>query len=69
MTTTLAFWPSQYKLRLSAILITLTLATGTYLVLSTHSPLLSSCVTGLIYLAVALAGVVIGSYRLARKSV
>jgi hypothetical protein len=68
MTTVLAFWPSERKLKLSAAGIALTLATGTYLVISTHSPLLSSCITGLMYLAVALSGVGVGSYRLARKS-
>ncbi len=67
LTTALAFWPSQTKLRLSAGMITLTLASGTYLVISTHSPLLSSCMTGLAYLAIALAGVTVGYRRLARQ--
>jgi hypothetical protein len=65
VTTALAFWPSPLKLRLSAGLIGLTLATGTYLVISMHSPLLSACMTGLIYLAVALSGVGVGYWRLA----
>jgi len=65
LTTALAFWPSLFKLRLSAGLIGLTLATGTYLVISMHSPLLSACMTGLLYLVVALAGVSVGYRRLA----
>lgn len=66
-TTVLAFAPSQMKMRISGVLIALTLGSGTYLVISTHSPLLQSCVTGLAYLAVALTGVAIGYYRLARQ--
>ena len=69
MTTVFAASPSKWKLRCSAALIALTLGSGTYLVLSTHSPLLSSCLAGLAYLAVALAGVVVGAYRLSRKTV
>lgn len=65
VTTSLAFWPSQAKVRLSAVLIALTLGSGTYLVISMHSPLLSSCLTGLAYLAVALSGAGVGYYRLA----
>ena len=63
VTTGLAFWPSLAKLRLSAVMIGLTLASGTYLVISMHSPLLSSCMTGLLYLGVALSGVGVGYWR------
>ncbi len=66
-TTVLAFAPSRTRMYVSYILIGLTLATGTYLVVSMHSPLLSSCMTGLAYLAVALSGVGIGYYRLVRQ--
>lgn len=54
--------PSKAKLRLTYGLTALTLATGTYLVVSTHSPLLSSCITGLLYLGVVLSGV-LGAWR------
>ena len=68
-TTVLAFSPSRMKMRISYALIALTLVSGTYLVISTHSPLVSSCLSGLAYLAVALSGVVIGYRRLAAERV
>ncbi len=43
--------PSQARLNLSYGLVAGTLASGTYLVISTSSDLVSSCVTGLVYLA------------------
>jgi len=49
--------PSVAKLRSSYSLVGLTLASGTILVITTHSPLLSSCMTGLIYLAVVMFGI------------
>lgn len=54
-TTYLHAQPSRRKLYASYGLIVATLVSGTYLVISTHSPLLSSCVTGLVYLAVVLS--------------
>lgn len=66
-TTALAARPSAAKLRLSYALIALTLASGTYLVLSMHASLLSSCVTGLVYLGVAMSGVGVAYYRLAAE--
>ena len=66
-TTLLAFFPSRRKMYLSYLLIALTFASGTYLVISLHAPLLSSCLSGLTYLAVALSGVGVGYYRLARQ--
>lgn len=59
--------PSKTKLRLTNGLIVLTLASGTYLVWSTHSPLVSSCITGLLYLGVVLSGVVAASRKLAHE--
>ncbi len=64
-TTWLAFAPSKRKQYVSYGLITLTLTTGTYLVISMHAHLLSACLSGLFYLAVALSGVAVGAYRLA----
>jgi len=48
------FAPSAGKLSVSYGLIAGTLASGTYLVIRTHSPLLQSCITGLVYLAIVL---------------
>lgn len=56
-TTRLYFRPSKNGFRGAYGLIACTLASGTYLVLTTHSPLLSSCMTGLIYLGIVLGGV------------
>jgi hypothetical protein len=50
--------PSKVKLRASYELITLTLVSGTYLVLHTHVALTSACLTGLAYLVIVSAGVV-----------
>lgn len=66
-TTLLALRPSKRKMYASYALIAMTLASGTYLVISLHAPLLSSCVSGLTYLAIALSGVGVGYYRLARQ--
>lgn len=68
-TTSLAIWPSARKMKLSMVLIGLTLATGTYLVISLHTSMLRACATGLIYLAIALTGVVVGQRRLAHATV
>lgn len=56
--TVMVLSPSARKLRVNYALIALTLTTGTYLVVSTHAALLSSCVSGLCYLAVVLLGTV-----------
>ncbi|HVX48205.1 MAG TPA: hypothetical protein VHA05_02495 [Candidatus Saccharimonadales bacterium] len=60
-TTYLNFAPTKRKFHVAYGLITATLASGTYLVVSTHSPLLSSCLTGLVYLAIVLSGVLAAS--------
>jgi len=66
-TTFMAISPSMRKLYVSYGLIAATLATGTYLVISTHISILHVCTTGLTYLAVAMAGVLVGQYRLAKQ--
>lgn len=57
--------PTQEKLRVSYALVGLTLASGTVLVITTHSPLLSSCVTGLVYLGIVLSGIIATRHKLA----
>lgn len=64
LTTIYGIAPSKTKARISYGLVGLTLVTGTYLVVRTHSPLLSSCMTGLAYLVVAFAGIGVGAYRM-----
>lgn len=66
-TTALAFWPSRSKLYASYALIGLTLVSGTYLVISLHSPLLKSCVTGLAYLSIVTVVLYAGQRRLAMQ--
>jgi hypothetical protein len=64
ITSLTVFRPSKRKLNLSSASVAATLATGTYLVVSTHSNLLSSCMSGLFYLAVTGAGIAAARYRL-----
>ena len=63
------FQPSQRKLRASYVLIGTTFASGTYLVVATHSPLLQSCLSGITYLAVTSALTFVARYRLAKQSI
>jgi len=58
--------PSRRRLRSTNGLIVATLASGTYLVWSTHSPLLQSCATGLMYLAVVTVLSVAARHRLVK---
>lgn len=59
------FVPSRLKLRVSYGLIAATLMSGTYLVVSMNSPLISACTSGLIYLAVVVTATVAASRKLA----
>jgi hypothetical protein len=59
------FYPSKPKFRVSYSLIALTIATGTVLVISTHSNMVQACTTGLVYTAISLAGIIAGHRRLA----
>lgn len=56
--------PSKTKLRISYSLVALTLGTGTWLVISTGSPLLHSCITGLLYLSIVSAGIIAAQHKL-----
>jgi len=56
-TTYLYFSPSRRHFYTAYALVGSTLASGTYLVISTRSPLLQSCLTGLIYIGVVLFGI------------
>jgi RsiW-degrading membrane proteinase PrsW (M82 family) len=59
-----AVMPSHTKLRASYGLVVATLVSGTWLVVATHSPLLSACVTGLVYLGITLGALVLAHRRL-----
>jgi hypothetical protein len=56
--------PSQRKLFTSYGLVGLTLVSGTALVITAHSPLLSSCITGLTYLAIEMFGIILTQRKL-----
>lgn len=67
-TTLMYFTPSKNKLRVSGGLVALTIVSGTWLVISAHSALLQSCMTGLIYLAVVSAGIIAAQHKLKQYS-
>ena len=64
MTSLAVIYPSSSKLKSSLYLILATLISGTYLVISTHQPILKSCLAGLAYLAVTITGNLITYRRL-----
>lgn len=64
VTAAVCIWPSRRLLQSSALLIALTLGSGTYLVMSLHTALLSACVSGLAFLAVSLAGAAFAWHKL-----
>ncbi|TAH31632.1 hypothetical protein EYC59_06350 [Candidatus Saccharibacteria bacterium] len=68
-TTYLYFRPSETGLKVSYSLVAATLGSGTWLVVSTHSPLLSSCLTGLLYLAAVTTGIALSTRKLAEQIV
>jgi hypothetical protein len=59
--------PSHQKLRTSYGLVAATLVSGTYLVISTHGPLLESCITGLVYLGIVFGGIIATQRKLAAQ--
>lgn len=62
------FTPSNQKINLSFGLVIATIASGTILVVSMHSPILQSCITGLVYTGVCLSLIVSAKYRLAKAT-
>jgi hypothetical protein len=61
--------PSKAKIKATYGFIGLTLASGTYLVISTHAGILHSCVSGLVYVCLASSGALVGQRRLAHEKV
>jgi hypothetical protein len=59
--------PSRAKLGATYGLVAATLATGTYLVVQQHAPLMSSCMSGLTYLSVVLGLLGVAQYRFAKQ--
>jgi len=67
-TTGLFFRPSKRKLYTSYGLVGLTLASGTYLVVTTHAHMLQACTGGLIYIGVVLVGIIPAHVKLAHAN-
>jgi hypothetical protein len=63
-TTYAALRPSIRLRRTSYALVGLTLITGTYLVMSSHTALMHACVSGLAYIAIVSSGLLVGGRRL-----
>jgi len=66
--TYLFFAPSKRNLQISYGLVGLTLASGTLLVVMSGARVLSSCLSGLTYLALVSIGMVRAHYRLAHEA-
>lgn len=62
-------FPSVRVLRVSYSLIGLTLASGTYLVLSTGSRLVQACITGLVYISIISVAIIAARSKLARQEI
>lgn len=62
------FAPSKGKVNASFALLALTIASGSYLVVSTHAPMLQACMTGLLYTGVVSFGIVGARYKLAKQT-
>jgi len=60
--------PSNQKINLSFGLVLATIASGTILVISTHSPILQSCLAGLVYTGFCTSLIVSAKYRLAKAN-
>ena len=56
--------PSRVRLRFSYLMVVLTIISGTFLVGATHSPMLSACISGLVFIGVSLIAIVIAQRRL-----
>jgi hypothetical protein len=62
-------WPSKLRLRIDMGLAGVTLLTGIYLVWTNPKDLVSSCISGITYLAIVLTGIYAAGRKLARTEV
>lgn len=67
-TTYLYVSPSKSKLYIAYILIGMTIASGTYLIVSAPSHMVESCTMGLAYLAVVSVGILAARKKLAQPN-
>ncbi len=61
--------PTKSKIYFGYGLITATLVSGTYLVMSTNSPIKSSCISGLTYVAIATVMTFVAQKRLSHQQI
>jgi hypothetical protein len=67
-TTYLYVRPSRAKVKVAYVLVAGTLASGTWLVVGTHAALLSSCISGLVYLGAVTVGLALSARKLAHET-
>ncbi len=67
-TTALFFSPTAAKFHLAYALIGGTLLSGTFLVISTHAPLIQACLSGLVYLSLASGGLILAHRKYALEN-
>ena len=60
--------PRQAGFKVAYGLVGLTLASGTYLVISLRTHILETCISGLAYLAAVTTGLALAKYRLAKQT-
>ena len=66
-TSYLFFKPTRLRLKISYGLVALTIASGTYLIVSTKAHMIEACTMGLLYLVVVLAGILASQKKLAKQ--
>jgi len=64
-TTYILVAPSRTRLHISSALVAATLASGVYLVISSHAPILQSCISGLFYIGFVSVGLISARRKLA----
>lgn len=62
------FKPSAARIQASLYLLGGTLISGSYLIWSTHSSILSGCVSGLVFVSATAVSVLVGHRKLARDN-
>lgn len=68
-TTYLYLRPTRLKLRVSYGLVSATLVSGTYLVLSMQAHMLQACITGLLYVSGTCIGIALARGKLAAEHI
>jgi hypothetical protein len=59
--------PSISKIKLSYLMVMLTIASGTAIIIKDHLSILSVCLSGLLYIGFTVSGLIAASRRLARQ--